>query len=120
VIGVPPGILTAFLERVCWTFAKPERRILTITGCPLPRDPKPRRAAIIVSAGVVPPFFRRFCDEAPPYISSSIRDSLNAETIGSFYAGALEKRGVEPYLDKAFRLGRRLAASERNERNRDR
>lgn len=107
-MGYPPGILTAFLERVCWTFAKPERRILTITGCPLPRDPKPRRAAIIVSAGVVPPLFRRFCDEATPYISSITRDSLNAKTIGSFYAGALEKRGVEPYLDKAFALGAKL------------
>lgn len=107
-MGYAPGILTAFMERVCWTFAKPERRILTIAGCPLPRDPKPRRAAIIVSASIVPPLFRRFCDQATPYIAGNVRDSLHAETIGSLYAGALEKRGVEPYLDKAFALGARL------------
>jgi multimeric flavodoxin WrbA len=107
-MGYAPGILTTFLERVCWTFAKPERRILTIAGCPLPRDSMQRRAAIIVSSGVVPPLFRRFCDEVTHYISGSIRDSLNAKTIGSFYAGALEKRGVEPYLDKAFALGAKL------------
>jgi hypothetical protein len=42
--------------------------------------------------------------------SSHIQDSLNAKTVGDLYAGNIEARGVEHYLDKAFNLGRKLAA----------
>jgi hypothetical protein len=40
----------------------------------------------------------------------TVRDSLNAKTVGDLYAGNIEARGVEHYLDKAFNLGRKLAA----------
>ena len=107
-MGYATAIMMAFLERICWTFAKPERRILTLTGCPLPRSDKRRKAIIIVTSGVVPPIYRRFCDQATALIKGTIKDSLNAKTVGDMYAGDIEHRGVEYYFDKAFNLGKKL------------
>lgn len=36
-MGFATAIMMAFLERICWTFAKPEGKSLTISGCPTPR-----------------------------------------------------------------------------------
>jgi uncharacterized protein len=33
-MGSATGLMMCFLERICWIFAKPERKILTIQGCP--------------------------------------------------------------------------------------
>lgn len=104
-MGHATAIMMTFLERICWTFAKPERRILTLSGCPMPRDSKKRKAVIIITSGIVPPIYRRFCDEATPLIKRTISDSLNAKTIGSLYAGDIEHRGVDYYFDKAYKLG---------------
>ena len=52
---------------------------------------------------------RRFCDDATSLIKQTIKDSLNAKTVGDLYAGDIERRGVEYYFDKAFRLGKRLS-----------
>jgi hypothetical protein len=98
----------SFLERICWTFAKPERKILTIRGCPLPRSDKKRKSIIIVTSSIVPPLYRRFCDEATPLIKGVVRDSLNEKNMGTLYAGDIEHRGVEYYYDKAYSLGRKL------------
>jgi multimeric flavodoxin WrbA len=107
-MGFATALMMCFLERICWTFAEPGRRILTIHGCPRPRSEKKRRAVIIVTSGVVPPLYRRFCDEATGLVKRTILDSLNARTVGDMYAGDIEHRGVKFYLDKAFRLGRNL------------
>jgi hypothetical protein len=107
-MGFATAIMTAFLERICWTFAKPEKNYFTIRGCPLPRSDKRRKAIIIVTSGIVPPLYRRFCDDATKLIKGTIRDSLNAKTVGDMYAGDIEHRGVESYFDKAFQLGRKL------------
>lgn len=108
-MGSVTAIMMAFLERICWTFAEPERRVLTISGCPRPRSEKKRKAIIIVTSGIVPPIYRRFCDQATSLIRGTIKDSLNAKTVGDMYAGDIEHRGVEYYFDKAFDLGRKLA-----------
>ena len=108
-MGYATAIMTTFLERICWTFAKPERKIFTISGCPMPRSDKKRKAVIIIVSGIVPPIYRRFCDAATPLIKRTIADSLNAQTVGDMYAGDIEHRGVEYYFDRAFKLGRRLA-----------
>ncbi len=110
-MGSATALMVAFLERICWTFAKPERTVLTIKGCPMPRSRKQRKAVIIVASGAVPPALRRFCDYATPLIRDTIRDSLNARTVGNMYAGALEIRGIERYLDRSFQLGEKLARS---------
>lgn len=108
-MGSVTGLMLCFLERVCWTFARPGRRVLTVDGCPVPRSPRRRAAVILVVSGLVPPYLRYFCDEATALIRTTLRDSLNCRMAGDMYAGAVERRGVERYLDKARSLGRDLA-----------
>jgi len=108
-MGFATGIMMTFMERICWTFAKPEGKYLTISACPIPRSNKKRKAVIIVTSGIVPPIYRRFCDDATSLIRQTAKDSLNAKTVGDMYAGDIEHRGVEYYIDKAFRLGVKLA-----------
>jgi len=107
-MGYATAIMMAFLERICWTFAKPEGKILSIQGCPVPRSNKTRKAIIIVTSGIVPPLFRKFCDDATSLIKQTAKDSLNAKTVGDLYAGDIEHRGVEYYYRSAFNLGRKL------------
>ena len=109
-MGAVTAVMKTFLERICWVFAKPGTRPLA--GCPTPRSKRKKRAIVIVSSGLIPPLLRRFCDDATPLIKSTARDSLNAKLVGSLYAGAVEKRGVEPYLDRAYALGKKLTAAE--------
>lgn len=107
-MGYATSLMMAFLERICWTFAKPEKRYLTLTGCPLPRSDKRRRSVVIVTSGIVPPIYRMFCDKATGLISQTAKDSLNAVTVGTMYAGDIEHRGVERYFKKAHMLGRKV------------
>ncbi len=104
-MGYATAIMMTFLERICWTFAKPERRILTLSGCPMPRGNKKRKAVIIITSGLASPIYRRFCDDATPLIKRTIWDSLNARTLGSLYAGDIEHRGADYYFDRAYKLG---------------
>ena len=108
-MGYATALMMSFLERICWTFAKPEKSYVVVKNCPLPRSEKKRKSITIVTSGIVPPLYRRFCDQAAPLIKGVVRDSLNAKTVGDMYAGDLEHRGVEHYYDKAFKLGKRLA-----------
>jgi len=107
-MGYATAIMMTFLERICWTFAKPEGKLLSIYGCPTPRSNKKRKLIIIVTSGIIPPLFRRLCDDATPLIKQTAKDSLNAKTVGDMYAGDIEHRGVDYYLDKAFKLGMKL------------
>jgi hypothetical protein len=106
-MGAVTAIMKTFLERICYTLARPGR--WPIRGCPEPRVREPKRLVILLSAGLVPPVLRRLCDDATSLIKTVGRDSLNARLIGSLYAGAVEKRGVEYYIPAARRLGRKLA-----------
>ena len=107
-MGYATAIMMTFLERICWTFAKPEGKLLSVYGCPIPRSNKARKSIIIVTSGIIPPLFRRLCDDATSLIKQTAKDSLNAKTVGDMYAGDLEHRGVDHYLDRAFNLGRML------------
>jgi len=107
-MGYATAIMMSFLERICWTFAKPEGKILSIHGCPIPRSNKTRKAIVIVTSGIVPPLLRRFCDDATSLIKQTAKDSLNAKTVGDLYAGDIEHRGVAYYQVKTFNLGRKL------------
>ena len=107
-MGYVTAVMMTFLERICWTFAKPERRILGLQGCPMPRSTKERKAVIIVTSGIIPPLYRKLCDNAAPLIKQTIKDSLNAKTIGDLYAGDIEHRGADFYFKKALDLGRKL------------
>jgi FMN-dependent NADH-azoreductase len=107
-MGYATAVMMTFLERICWTFAKPARTVLTFKGCPLPRSDKTRKAIIIVTSGIVPPMYRKFCDWATDQIKGVVKDSLNGNIVGDMYAGDIEHRGVEHYFNKAFNLGRKL------------
>ena len=98
--------MKTFLERACWTLARPGHR--PIEGCPEPRHPKPRRAIILVSAGTVPTWLRWFCDDATSLLKSWCDSILGAKVVGHLYAGAIEKRGVDVFKSKAYDLGRLL------------
>jgi multimeric flavodoxin WrbA len=106
-IGTVTAVMKTFLERTCWTLAKPGSK--PIKGCPQPRTKKHKKAVIILSSGVVPPVLRRFCDDASSLIKSSCESSFGARVTGTLYAGALEKRGIDKYLDRAYELGKRLS-----------
>lgn len=106
-MGAVTAVMKTFLERICWTLARPGMR--PVKGCPEPRSHQAKKAIAVVSSGIIAPLFRRWCDDATPLIKSVCRDSLNARLVGSLYAGAVEKRGVEHYVDKAYKLGRKLA-----------
>lgn len=107
-MGYATGVMMTFLERICWTFGKPEKSYLTVKGCPCPRSDKKRKAIIIVTSGIVPPLYQKFCNWAAGQIKSVARDSLNGKIVGAMYAGDIEHRGVERYHHKAFKLGKRL------------
>ncbi|MCP4603790.1 MAG: flavodoxin family protein, partial [Proteobacteria bacterium] len=109
-MGFATGLMTVFMERICWTFSTPEKSYVVVDGCPLPRSNKERRSAIIVTSGIIKPFLRRWCDQATPFISGVTADSLNAKTIGSLYAGDISHRGADYYSNAAFKLGKKLGS----------
>ena len=114
IIGTPvhmayaSALMMTFLERICWTFAKPEKNYVLVKGCPTPRSDKKRKAIIIAVSGMIPSRYKRLCNAATPQIRGVIKDSINAETVGKLYAGDVWHVGVETYLDDAFKLGRKL------------
>jgi len=106
--GAATAVMKTLLERTTWTFARPSKS--PIAGCPTPRSTREKNAIIIVSSGIVPPLFRRWCDDATPIIKSHCDCMFNAKVLGSLYAGAVEKKGVDAYADKAYKLGKKLTA----------
>jgi hypothetical protein len=108
-MGYATALMMGFLERICWTFAKPEKNYLNIRGCPMPRSDRKRSAVTIVTSGIIPPIYRPFCDDATRQIKGVIKDSLNAKLVGDMYAGDIEHRGAERYHSKAYDLGKTLA-----------
>ncbi len=114
IIGTPihmayaSSIMMTFLERICWTFAKPEKNYFLVKDCPKPRSEKKRKAIIIAVSGMIPPKYKMLCNTATPQISGVILDSLNAKTVGKLYAGDVWHLGVETYFDSAYKLGRKL------------
>ena len=110
--GHVTAIMKTFTERITYVFARPNPRSFPFKNIPEPRDKERRKTAIILlSAGVVPPLFRRFCDEATPLLTDICNTCLNAKVLSSLYAGAIQTRGVQPYLASAYQLGQKLAAA---------
>ena len=107
-MGYSTSLMMAFLERICWTFAKPKKNYVIVKGCPAPRSDKKRKAVIIAVSGMIPAKYKKLCNWATPQIKGVIKDSLNAKTIGELYAGDVWHRGVEPYFEKALKLGKKL------------
>jgi hypothetical protein len=106
-MGAATAVMKTFLERICFTLARPGR--WPIKGCPEPRCAERKKLVVLVSSGLVPPVLRRLCDTATSLIRTTCRDSLNTRLVGSLYAGAVEKRGFDCYTGAARELGRMLA-----------
>jgi len=105
--GTVNAVTKTFLERICWTLARPGR--WPVKGCPEPRTSDQKRAIAILGSGIIVPLLRHCCDDATKLIKSTIGDSLNAKLIGSLYAGGVEKVGLDRYLERAHKLGQKLA-----------
>lgn len=101
------AIFKAFMERCTWVLAKPGDTF-PIKGCPVPRNSKKKKSILIMSSGLVPPIFRMFCDYATPMLSSFCECCFHLKPVGSLYAGAVETRGLEAYLNQAINLGKKL------------
>lgn len=107
-LGTVTAVMKTFLERTCWTLAKPGK--WPIKGCPKPRNTKRKRAVIILSSGVVPPILRWFCDDATSLIKSNCNCCFGAKVLDTLYAGAVEQKGMDRYLGQAYELGKRLTS----------
>ncbi len=105
--GTVTAIMKTFLERTSWTLGRAGR--WPLKGCPEPRTDRKKQAVLISSTGIVPPLFRRFCDDATKLIKSHAKCMLNAKLVGTLYAGGVEKVGLDRYVGQARRLGMRLA-----------
>jgi len=106
--GTVTAVMKTFLERTVWVFGRPGSR--PINGCPEPRSAKEKRAIIILSSGIIPPILRRFCDDATSLIKGQCGCSFNAKVMGTLYAGAIEKKGLNTYMDRAYNLGMKLTS----------
>ncbi len=107
-MGYASALMMTFLERICWTFAKPEKSYVIVKGCPAPRSEKKRKAVIIAVSGMIPSKFKRFCNWATPQIKGVIKDSLNADTVGELYAGDVWHKDLQDYYQRAEKLGMKL------------
>ncbi|MBF0252212.1 MAG: flavodoxin family protein [Candidatus Omnitrophica bacterium] len=107
--GHVTAVLKTFIERSIWIFAKPGTSPLK--GCPAPRTNKKRSAMFLISAGIVPPVLRMFCDDASKLLKDYLESSFHIKITGDIYAGAVEKRGTSYYFDQAVKNGRKLAKS---------
>ncbi len=107
--GYVTGLISVFLERIVWCFAEPKGSVMGIRGIPKPRNPKLRRLGTIITNAKVPPAFKMFCNDAEKQIKAVMKSCLNAKATASLYAGAIELRGVERYMTRAYNMGQKLA-----------
>ncbi len=107
--GHETAIMKTFIERIAYVLARPNPNSFPVAQIPEPRMKNiSKRAIIVVSSGIVPPLFKMFCDQATPLITEVCKTCLNAKVIGSLYAGAIDKVGVQTYFNRAYQLGKKL------------
>jgi FMN-dependent NADH-azoreductase len=107
-MGTVNAIMKTFSERFCWVLSKPGR--WPLRGCPTPRTQKKKAAILIMSAGIVPAWMRRFCDDATKFFRGSLPCMLNAKISGTLYAGSVGMNNPKSdrYFSKASALGEKL------------
>lgn len=88
--GFVTGLMVTFLERAAFRLCAPTGEVMGFKGCPMPRlTDKPRAAASIVSAGMIPPEMRRYCDLGTPWLKETVGLLVNGPFIADMYAGAI-------------------------------
>jgi len=122
--GFVTGLMVTFIERSSWTLLRPTGELLGLKGVPEPRlTDKTRGVAIVLSAGLVPPEFRQYCDMGTPFLREWAELALNGSVVADLYAGAEFPRELtgdewskahavrelsQRQLDDAFAIGVRL------------
>ena len=111
--GFVTGIMTTFFERAAWTLCRPTGEIMGLKGTPSPRlTDKTRASASIVSAGLIPPELRQYCDLATPWLRDMGPMLFNGEFVGDMYAAGFVP---QPLADDQWQRGlvlRRLTSSQ--------
>ena len=126
-MGFVTGLMSVFMERACFRLARPTGEFFGLKGCPEPRlTEKPRAAASIVTAGMVPEEMRQYCDLATQWLKENVPMFINGEFVIDQYAAAYFPRELEDkewqrafFLRdltekqrlEAFELGQTLASS---------
>lgn len=128
--GFVTGLMTTFIERATFTMVRPTGEMLGMKGCPEPRlTSKARAVATIVSAGMIPPELRQYCDLGTPWLLEAAALMANGSPVGDIYACGLFPRELREeewsrafllreltgeQLQEAFDLGVRMAAAIRD------
>lgn len=107
-MGTVTALMKTFCERFSLVLSKPGR--WPLKGCPTPRSQRKKAVIVIMSAGIVPTWLRRFCDDATRFFRGALPCMLNAKLVGKLYAGAvgMNKPTADRYFSKATALGKKL------------
>lgn len=94
--GFITGLMTVFFERMAWRLCRPTGRFMHFRGAPEPRTKKVRALATIVSAGSMPTRTgRKYCNDGTPFMRQNGCLILNADWVGSVYAGGEFSREMQ-------------------------
>lgn len=95
-MGFVTGLMNVFMERACFRLARPTGEFFGLKGCPEPRlTEKPRAAASIVTAGMVPEEMRQYCDQGTQWLKENVPMFINGEFVIDQYAAAYFPRELE-------------------------
>ena len=125
-MGFVTGLMHIFMERACFRLARPTGDFFGLKGCPEPRlTDKPRAAASIVSAGLIPEEMRQYCDVGTQWLKENVPMLINGEFVIDQYAAAYFPKDLkddewhrafflreltEKQQAEAFELGHTLAS----------
>lgn len=94
--GHANAVFKTFFERCAYTAGSSRGRILWLKGIPVSRFTDRRRYAVtLATAGTIPAWLRRLCDTATREMKELAGCALNAEVIGSLYAGEITFKGLQ-------------------------
>lgn len=114
--GFITGLMTTFFERAAWTLCRPTGEIMGLKGTPAPRlTDKTRACASIVSAGLIPPEMRQYCDLATPWLRDMGPTLFNGEFVADMYAAGLFPAPLEEGQWQRGLLLRQLTAAQLQE-----
>lgn len=111
-IGSITALMKTFLERSCWTLARPTGRYLWLKGIPEPRNPPGQKRAVVITSAGIAPWYLRFLLSYPEHqMVSAAQIAFCANVIGTMFVGAIQNRKLsQKEYAKAIALGQDLAA----------
>ena len=110
--GHANAIFKTFSERCTYTAGSSKGQILWMKGIPVSRFTDRRRFAVtLATAGTIPTWLRFLCDTATGEMKETAKVALNAQVVGTLYAGEITFKGLkESDKIKARKLGEKLVA----------